>query len=174
MLRTRLATAAVALPAIWLLVWKLPNDLFAGFIGTVTAVALYEYFAMALPNHGPERGLGIVWGLLVAAGVIAGRPGFWGGSIAFAVISGFVFVLWRRDDLPGAVLRLGAAVLGVLYLGFFLPHMVLLRHEHVDGWRWCLFTVYVAMGSDTGGYFAGRAFGRTADQVVRERLRAAN
>src|SRR5436190_1246688 len=70
MLRTRLVTAAVALPSLWLIVWKLPDALFAGFI---------------------------------------------------------------------------------------TPHFVLL---HAQGWRWVLFTVYAAMGSDSGGYFAGRAFGR--------------
>jgi phosphatidate cytidylyltransferase len=44
-------------------------------------------------------------------------------------------------------------------VGFFVPHVVLLR-SHPDGWRWVLFTVYVAMGSDSGGYFTGRAWGR--------------
>jgi phosphatidate cytidylyltransferase len=28
------------------------------------------------------------------------------------------------------------------------------------GWRWVLFTVFVAMGSDSGGYFTGRYLGR--------------
>src|SRR5262249_16006775 len=39
------------------------------------------------------------------------------------------------------------------------PHIVLLRGAP-EGWRWVLFTVYVAMGSDSGGYFTGRAWGR--------------
>ncbi len=42
--------------------------------------------------------------------------------------------------------RIGLLLLGVLYVGFFMPHFVLLR-ELPDGWRWVLFTVYVAMGS---------------------------
>src|SRR6185295_5979935 len=68
-------------------------------------------------------------------------------------------VLLAADDLGGAMQRLGIAVLGVLYVGFFAPHMVLLRAPG-EGWRLVLFTVYVAMASDSGGYFAGRAFGR--------------
>jgi phosphatidate cytidylyltransferase len=47
----------------------------------------------------------------------------------------------------------------VLYVGFFVPHVALLRQQP-DGWRWVLFTVYSAMGSDSGAYFAGRAYGR--------------
>lgn len=162
MLRTRLLTAFVALPAIYLIAWKLPPSLFAGFISMVTAVGLYEYFAMALPEHRPERIAGVLWGLVVAAGVVAGKPGAWGGAIAFSVITGFAFALLRHDDLTASVNRLGISILGILYLGFFTPHVVLMRQDYGDdGWRWVLFAVYVAMGSDTGGYFAGRAWGRT-------------
>ena len=162
MLRTRLATAAIALPGIWLLVWKLPQDLFAGFLGTITALGLYEYFAMALPEHRSERIAGVLWGMVVAAGVVSGRPGAWGAAIAFSVITGFAFTLLRHEDLAASVHRLGLTVLGVLYVGFFVPHIVLTRQAYgADGWRWALFGVYVAMGSDTGGYFAGRAWGRT-------------
>jgi len=160
-LRTRLATAALALPALWLIVEYLPDRLFAGFIGAVAAVGLYEYFTMALPDAPLERTTGIACGLGVVAGVIARRPELWGAGIALTVMAGFVFPLIRHDDLPGAVGRLGLSVLGTLYVGFFIPHVVLLRSIAGGlGWRWVLFTVYVAMGSDSGGYFAGRAWGR--------------
>ena len=160
MLRTRLLTAAVAIPAIWLIVWKLPAPLFAGFIVAVTASGLFEYFAMALPEHPVERVTGIVWGLVVGAGIVSRRPEFWGAGLGLTVIGGLVFPLVRTADLAGAVHRLGLTVLGVLYVGFVTPHIVLLRHGGPDGWRWVLFTVFVAMGSDSGGYFTGRAYGR--------------
>src|SRR2546426_10036796 len=66
MLRTRLATAAIALPALWLIVEYLPPRLFAGFIMAVAALALLEYFAMALPGDAVERTAGVLWGLLIA------------------------------------------------------------------------------------------------------------
>ena len=160
MLRTRLLTAAVAIPAIWLIVWKLPAPLFAGFIVAVTASGLFEYFAMALPEHPVERVTGIVWGLVVGAGIVSRRPEFWGAGLGLTVIGGLVFPLVRTADLAGAVHRLALTVLGVLYVGFVTPHIVLLRHGGPDGWRWVLFTVFVAMGSDSGGYFTGRAYGR--------------
>ena len=159
MLRTRVATAAVALPALWLIVRYLPAALFAGFIMAVAAVALFEYFGMAFPEHRLERAAGIVWGLVISFGVAGRRPELWGAGLAFAVISGLAFPIARPADLAGGVNRLGLALLGVLYVGFFTPHFVLLRAVD-DGWRWVLFTVFVPMGSDTGGYLAGRAFGR--------------
>src|SRR5437763_10294761 len=142
------------------MVWKLPAALFAGFIVAVTAVGLFEYFAMALPEHPLEQAVGVVGGLVVGAGIVARRAEFWGAGLGLTVIGGLVFPLVRNGDLAGAVHRLGLTVLGVLYVGFVTPHIVLLRHGGPDGWRWVLFTVFVAMGSDSGGYFTGRAYGR--------------
>jgi phosphatidate cytidylyltransferase len=158
-LRTRLLTAAVALPALWIIIEYLPLPLFAGFIGAVAAIALHEYFSMALPDAPVDRLVGILCGLSVTAGVITRRPDVWGAGLAIAVVAGFALALWRHDDLPGAMNRLGLSLLGALYVGFFIPHMVLLRGLS-DGSHWVILTVAVAMASDTGGYFAGRAWGR--------------
>jgi phosphatidate cytidylyltransferase len=158
-LRTRLTTAAVAIPALWAIVYWLPAALFAGFIAAVAAVGLYEYFGMAFPERPLDRGAGVVLGLAVTAGVVAGRPEQWGAGIALTVIAGFVLALAQDGDLAAAVQRLGVTLLGVLYVGFFIAHVCLLR-EQTDGWRWVLFTVFTAMGSDSGGYFTGRAWGR--------------
>lgn len=157
MLRTRLLTAAVALPALWLIIWKLWDPVFNAFIFAVAAIGLHEFFAMASPDDGVERAAGIGFGLAVAAGVVTGTLA--GAAIALTVVAGFVFPLVRHHDLPRAVSRLGILLLGVLYVGFLIPHVCLLRAQP-DGWRWVIFTVAGAMGSDTGGYFAGRAFGR--------------
>lgn len=159
MLRTRLLTAVIAIPAIWLIVCYLPSALFAGFILSVAAVALFEYFEMAIPDHAEERGLGVGWGILVAAAVVSGQPQILGAGLALAVVLGLILPLVRTTDPLGATQRLGLSLLGVLYFGFLTPHIVLLRAGD-DGWRWVLFTVFTAMGSDSGGYFGGRAFGR--------------
>ena len=161
MLRTRLATAAIALPALWLIVEYLPPRLFAGFIMAVAAMGLLEYFTMALPRNAVERTAGLLWGLVIAGGVASRQSDLWGAGLALAVIGGLMFPLLHADDLPSAMHRLGLSLLGVLYVGFFTPHFVLLREaDHDLGWRWVLFTVLAAMGSDSGGYLTGRAFGR--------------
>ena len=161
MLRTRVLTAAVAVPSLWLFVVYAPAWTFATFIVIVTAIGLAEYFAMALPDHMPERIAGTVLGLLVAAGVATRDPNLWGAGMSLTVVTGLAFPLARQGDLTSAVHRLGLQVLGVLYVGFFMPHTILMRElPGGDGWRWLLFTIAVVFGSDTGGYFAGRAYGR--------------
>ena len=159
MLRTRLATAAVAIPALWVFVEYAPPWFFAAVIVLITAIGLSEYFAMALPTHAPERFTGMLLGLVVATGVATRDPALRGAAVSLTVIAGFAFLLARHGDLEGAVQRFGLTVLGVLYVGFFLPHVILLR-ERPDGWRWLLFTIAAVFGSDSGGYFAGRAYGR--------------
>ena len=125
----------------------------------MAAIGLYEYGGMAFPQDRLSRGALLVFGLLVAASVIAGMVPWTGAALAFAVIGGLVLALLRNADFPVAIGRLGLLLLGVLYVGFVIPHVALLRQQP-EGWRWVLFTVYTAMGSDSGGYFAGRAYGR--------------
>ncbi len=152
-------TAAIALPALWLIAQYLWPPLFAGFITAVAAIGLAEYAAMAFPDDRLARWGVIGLGLLVAASVLTGTAAWTGAAISTSVIVGFLLPLVRHGDLAHSVTRLGLLLLGVLYVGFFIPHVALLR-DQPDGWRWVLFTVYTAMGSDTGAYFAGRTFGR--------------
>jgi len=161
MLKTRLATAAVAIPALWLfIVWASPVS-FAIFIMIVTAIGLSEYFAMAFPQHMAERVAGTVFGLMVAAGVSTRDPNLWGAAVSLTVVLGLVFPLVRHGELDVAVQRLGLQLLGVLYVGFFMPHTILMRElPGGQGPHWLLFTIAAVFGSDTGGYFAGRSFGR--------------
>src|SRR2546425_6008319 len=91
MLRTRLVTAAVALPSLWLIVWKLPDALFAGFIMAVAAMGLLEYFTMALPGNAVERTAGLLWGLVIARGGAAQEPQLWGAGLGLAGIGGGLF-----------------------------------------------------------------------------------
>lgn len=161
MLKTRLVTAAVAIPALWLFIVYAPSWAFAGFITLVTTIGLSEYFAMALPEHAPERVAGTVFGLLVAAGVATRDPHLWGAAMSLTVIAGLAFTIARHADLVAAVHRVGIQILGVVYVGFFMPHVTLMRElPSGDGWRWLLFVVAAVFGSDSGGYFAGRAFGK--------------
>ena len=114
---------------------------------------------MAFPDDRASRWAVVGFGLLVAASVLTGALTWSGAAISASVIGALVFPLYRHGDLRLATSQVGLILLGVLYVGFFIPHVALLR-EQPEGWRWVLFTVYTAMGSDSGAYFAGRAWGR--------------
>ena len=126
MLRARLATAAVAIPVlIWLIVGA-PVWLFAGFILTMTAIGLDEFASMALPERPLSRALVIVAGLGFAVAVIARGTDSLGFAVVLALVGGLVLSL-IDPDMPGAAVRLGNGLLGALYVGFLLPHVVSLR-----------------------------------------------
>ncbi|MGZ6227468.1 MAG: phosphatidate cytidylyltransferase, partial [Candidatus Binataceae bacterium] len=63
MLRTRVWTALVALPALLALVLFAPEPLFAAFVGVLTAWGLYEVGAMTR-----ARSAGAIGALVVAGG----------------------------------------------------------------------------------------------------------
>src|SRR2546427_857152 len=126
MLRTRLVTAAVALPSLWLIVWKLPDALFAGFIMAVAAMGLLEYFTMALPGNAVERTAGLLWGLVIAGGVAAQEPKLWGAGLGLAVIGGVTLPPLPAPDFPGALHRPRVPPPGGVFVGFFTPPLLLL------------------------------------------------
>jgi phosphatidate cytidylyltransferase len=159
-LRTRLATAAVAIPLLIWLVLASPPWVFAGVVVGITAVGLHELATMALPGHRLVRLFAIVAGLLFAAAVVAQRPAAL-GVVLFAVVAGGLFLSLFDPDMPGAIARFANALVAALYVGFLLPHVVALRLLPAGGERWVLFAIACAMGSDTGGYFVGRFAGRT-------------
>jgi len=159
-LRTRVVTALVALPLLAAAIIHDYHPIFAGVVVGASAAAAYEFFQMALPGHGGARRVGVTLAILVAAGMAAKRPEFWGPAIACTVVIGLLFTLFDAEGMAPAVTRAGFLVLWVLYAGFLLTHLVLLKREP-DGPSWVFFTIVAAMASDTGGYFTGRFFGRT-------------
>ena len=158
MLRTRLATAAVAIPILLWLVLASPAWVLGGFVIAMTAVGLDELANMALPDHRVGRILCILAGLAFAFAVIARGPDALGLVLLLVLTGGLVLSL-ADPDMPGAASRLANGILVALYGGFLLPHVVSLRLLP-GGERWVVFTIACAMAADTGGYFAGRFLGR--------------
>jgi phosphatidate cytidylyltransferase len=158
-LRTRLATAAVAIPALWLIVQTIWPPLFAVFILVVLGIGAAEYAWMAFSDEPGMRAATVAAALAVGVGMMLGGP--WDGvAVAGAFLAMLLGPLTTPGDLAAGVRRWALAWFGVIYVGFLTPHVVLLRNVSPEGWRWVLFTLFVAMGSDTGGYFGGRWFGR--------------
>jgi phosphatidate cytidylyltransferase len=159
-LALRALTALVALPLIALLVlWHEPLG-FAALVWLVDGLALTEYATITLPEA-PVRvragvvviGVGLCVGLTLAPSLAL--PWFITAFLAAATL-----VLLDPGEIGGAGRRLGAAALGIFYLGTLGAPLALLKRDPVHGAAWVLFAIAVSFGNDTGAYFAGRAFGR--------------
>ncbi|MFQ5666014.1 MAG: phosphatidate cytidylyltransferase [Candidatus Binatia bacterium] len=159
MLRARLLTAAVAIPLLLALIlypspWPLTT-----LVGVVTVLGVGEYATMAFPTQRGQRVLTICLGVAVVAGA-AGQTAHWfGAALALAVSTVLVWTLFARADFAQSLNDTGRSLVGLMYVGYLLPHFIFLRAIPHGPW-WVIFVLVIGMAGDTTGYAVGRAFGR--------------
>jgi phosphatidate cytidylyltransferase len=160
-LRTRVWTALVALPALLAVVLLAPAPWFARFVDLLTIWGLYEVGGITRAR----RPLAI--GALVLAGggsaiLIAWAPErLW--FIPVGVILAMLTLLLRmgRDSASAAPSPgIGLTLLGAFYVGALFPYFALLRNRP-DGVAMVIFVLLLVMATDTGAYFTGTWIGRT-------------
>lgn len=158
-LALRLATAAVAIPAlVWIVGWG-GALIFSCLIALVAVIALFEYAAMAFPAKPAERALAIAAGAVLAAGVLLGGLAAiapWLGGVTVALFSVYLFFGGALDE---RFRRLAWTLLGALYIGYLVPHGAVV-YQMADGPRWMFFVLIAVMMGDTAAYFVGTAIGR--------------
>ena len=162
MLRTRLKTAALLLPAVLAIVIFAPPAVFTGFIAVVTWWGLYEVGAML---HGQASHVGLLalcgFGslLFLALGGAPSSP--FSVALVLAAIVGMLWLVARvgiggpESVAPGARL----ALLGGLWVGALYPYFVFLRNGP-EGVAYIILIILLVVASDSGAYFVGRSLGR--------------
>ena len=159
----RLITALIGAPLILALLYYGPAWGWFAFVATAAAVGAYELFAM---THAGDRVAQAV-GVLMTEAVMAAL--YFGGAspkvlltVLLAVpMAAMLLVLWRLGDIATAATRVAAAAFGPLYVGGGLGAIAMLRRDGGDdGPAFVVLALMMAWFSDTGGYFAGRAFGK--------------
>lgn len=158
MLRARLLTAVVVLPLLIVLICCAPPWLFAAAFLGFTGLGLYEYFALTRPFLTLPPTVGILWGVAVALAMLSPAPML----VAGVLIAGLfvVFTLSLRDFQPDhSIIGLSLSLLGVIYVGFLLPHLIWIR-QGPDGIAWVFFIFLVVMIGDSAAYAVGRLWGQ--------------
>ncbi|CAG1769441.1 phosphatidate cytidylyltransferase [uncultured bacterium] len=156
----RLATAAVGIPIIlWMLYWA-PSLVFAGTAIAVAGVGGSELAGMVLDG---KRALQ-VWLVLATMAVtttltLTTSADALLGLLFGCVVTGALAGLASPDPMPLAGGRMAWLIAGPLYIGGSIAALAKL-HQLPHGGTWVLLSMALAWGSDTGGYFAGRALGR--------------
>lgn len=158
MLRTRLLTAAVALPLLIFLIHSAPEWGFSSAILVLTGVGLYEYFSLTRAQCSLSPVIGELWGMLVALSMLSGDTRLIGAVFTLGFV--LVFILSLRDRQPARGIQTTSLfVLGVVYIGFLFPHLMWI-HRGSEGAKWVFFILLVAMLGDAGGYAVGRIWGK--------------
>ncbi|HEB51467.1 MAG TPA: phosphatidate cytidylyltransferase [Desulfobulbus sp.] len=151
----------IAMAAGWILLLAFaPVPLFWLCIVLVTGRALFEFSRMtglSFPGQPPGLLAGVI--LLPVLASLAGTAQAVAAGLAGGLI-GLVFLVLRRySSLDNVLEMFSLAIMGLVYISFCGAHVVLIRHlEH--GVAWLLVLTAITAASDTGAYYAGRAFGK--------------
>lgn len=162
MLRTRVWTALVALPALLAVVLFAPAPWFAAFVGVLTAWGIYEIGAMTQAHTAGAAGALVLAGSGSAMLMVWAPQRLW--FIPLAVIIAMLALVIRvgRGTASAAIHSpsIGLTILGALYVGALFPYFALLRNRP-GGVEVILLILLLVMASDTGAYFIGSWLGRT-------------
>lgn len=163
-LAIRLLTAAVASPAILLLLYKGPPWGFYLLALPAGLIGAWELFAMTHPGDKVSQAFGVILAAVASLAV------FFGTADNRALITVLVavplvallFTLARLGDISTAGFRAMGLAFGPVFVTVPITFLGLLRRDlGADGPGYVLMTLMFAWFSDTGGYFAGRFLGKT-------------
>jgi len=158
-LRLRVATAGVGIPLlVWLVGWS-PFFVFSGFFSLLTLAALWEFYAMVFPHHWLARAAGILSGFGLAQLTLAVGASLSANLLALALICVFAALLFYRHVVEPQLNPWSWTAIGGFYIGYLLPHLILLFGEP-NGRAWVFWLFLVVMAGDSAAYFIGRRFGR--------------
>jgi phosphatidate cytidylyltransferase len=161
-LRTRVWTALVALPALLAVMLFAPAPWFAAFVGVLTVWGLYEVGVMT-----GARSVRAIGALAVAGGgsamLVAWAPEhLW--SVPAGVTLAMLALVARVDRATASAAPpapgIGLTILGAFYVGALFPYFALLRNR-ADGIAAIIFILLLVVASDTGAYFTGSWLGQT-------------
>ncbi len=156
----RFASALPLIPlVIWLLLWA-PKIGFQIFGAIWIAICADELMRMAVPDSWSAR----IYGVVATLGVFAmflfvQHPAALPGTFVVLAIGGLVAGLLSPRPIEQGAQRVGWLMGGPVYIGGSLSCLAL-THQYDHGGAWVLLAMFSAFLSDTGAYFAGRAFGK--------------
>lgn len=149
----RVLTAAIGIPVTVLLTLYAPNWLFTLFLGVTAALCLEELLVLGAARIDSRPGRWVlVLGAAVTASFAGGIPTVLTVLTIAVLAAGAItsFSVSLEEALPKAAL----ALLGILYCGFLLGFLLLMRRELV------VVLLGILWVGDAAAFYGGRSFGR--------------
>ncbi len=161
MLLNRIFTALVAVPIIFSIIIYAEAVGMLFIILIIITFALYEYLSFLYPEKiNVQIIVHVLLGLLFPLAFFFGYPEFVVPTTAFVFLAVMAFSLFRVTDPQKKAENLFIRMFGVFYVAFLLSFLIILTQIPEDGWRWAIMAIAINFGSDAGGYFTGRLFGK--------------
>jgi len=160
---TRLLTAAVLAPVLWVTIKLASVWVFVGVAIAVILAASWECYRMLRAGgHEPLVGLGIVATLGVLASFAVPGGAVTPGHVVVATVLGATAAVMSARESPRRMLdSLSATLLPVILIASTMGYVLWLRHAPgADGTDIVLLLFLCIICGDTAAYYVGSAFGR--------------
>ncbi len=159
----RLATAAVLLPLLWVVIKIAPPWVFLVFTLSMISVACWEsYLMLEARGQRPFKWLGVLGGCLLIFSFVGLRPAFEAGLPLVAVTFLSLMLGLRLRPDPAAILDATMSTLfPVLLVGLPLGYLIALRYmPGEDGMDLLMLLFLCVIALDTAAYYVGKTIGR--------------
>ncbi|MGE0784943.1 MAG: phosphatidate cytidylyltransferase [Sandaracinaceae bacterium] len=156
----RFLSAGVGIPILLWMLYLAPPVVFAVTCAIAAGIGGSELAGMTLKGQRPLQTWMVVSTALYAAAFtfLQDAELVLAASVAVVVL-GALSILIRPDPMPSAAMRMGWLIAGPFYIGGCAGALARL-HQLENGGSWVVLSMALAWMSDTGGYFAGKAFGK--------------
>lgn len=172
-LTKRIITAIIGVPLL-ITIFYYGSYYFLLFIMLIIGFGSYEYFRLIdNKNINSNKVLGIVFSLILPLGAYFGYLYF---IFIFTVVSILtLFLSLQKQEITSTLAEAGSRFLGIVYIGWFLSHAVLIRDIGENkliadslgnkslndiGFFWIVFVVSCTFVNDTVAFFVGNAKGK--------------
>jgi phosphatidate cytidylyltransferase len=152
--------ALVMIPPIILLIVLGHSAVLHVMVFVATFFGLREYYHLVLPrSKWIERavgiGLGLVVSIIISFGEIKEISPFF---VIVLLILSLLFMVTSKD-LSSTTSNMGMALFGILFIGFLLAYVSLIRNM-TNGRLWVLFLIITVWAGDISALLSGSFFGR--------------
>ncbi len=151
----------VILPLLILAIHYSGAKLFGGLLSVVSALALHEFYRMALPHDRRlEASLSVACGVVVCAGLVFSTTlQVMLASVVFPFLCLVLIYLFRFREMQAVSRDMAISLFGLIYVPLLLAHAGLLRMLP-EGRAWVFLVLAIVMASDTLAYLVGKTWGR--------------
>jgi phosphatidate cytidylyltransferase len=158
--KKKIWTGILLVPPVFLLVIFGPPSILVGMVLLATFLGLREFFELTLPqSKSMERlgGIGLGLGLSLLIGL--GKPSLIPLYFAFLLFFLSILFMATSQNLLTAIFHMAVTLFGILYVGFLLSHVSLIRNL-AGGRHWTLFLIVTVWAGDISAFVSGSLLGR--------------
>lgn len=156
----RVVTALITAPLLVLLILRGTEPVFSFLVLVIVSVGLWEYFSFA-----EKSGLSVpVWlGILLGTLIVLTSYRFSFPHMLFALVLAITisltYFMLNFHTYGNPFCSAGIFITGLVYIPFFLSHLVFIRHLAM-GRIWVIFLMAVVFAGDIAAYYVGSLLGR--------------